>query len=317
MLRFAIGATVVLGLAVTAPYWATTQAANTQRSPTATHPVAPAAPATTQGKTAGTDDSDGLVGSAIDPKLWMDIQTQLSRASSVVVRFKSDPKMVALMQQARGIFIVPAFGHGTSPTTGAWGTAVLMANNKGQWSNAAFFTLGGGSLGPHVIANGGALVLFIMNDRAMSKFESGSNWSLSAPPNPTAAANSRPGTTNVATNPKSGANVTPPGNATNSPPGTNIVNYSAATPQDLSGQGADIIAWSASGGPNSDTQVSISGIAANTALNGTVYGTPDMRNILANRSPYINQDVINLRRAMSSAANVKTAGPQLGPSRHA
>lgn len=284
MRRFAIAAPLSFVLAVTAPTWAATKAPSPHGAPAATQatPAAgQAAPATAQGKAASTDDTDQLVG-AIDPKQWMDIQSQLSRASAVVGRFKSDPKMAALMRQAKGIFIVPAFGHGTSPSTGPWGSAVLMANNKGQWSDAVFFTLGGGSLGPQVIANGGSLILFLMNDRGMSKFESGSNWSL------------------------------------NPAPGANIVNYSAAMPQDLSGQGAEIIAWSASGGPNSDTQVSVSGIAANTALNSTVYGTPDIRNILANRAPYINQDVINLRSAMASTtASVKTAGPQTGPSRHA
>src|SRR5690242_18040477 len=65
-----------------------------------------------------------------------------------------------------------------------------------------FFTLGGGSLGPHVTANGGALILFVMTDRAMAKFKKLSNWSLS------------------------------------SAPGMAIVSYSAATPQDLSGHGS-------------------------------------------------------------------------------
>ena len=123
-------------------------------------------------------------------------------------------------------------------------------------------------------------MLFIMNDRAMAKFVNGSNWSLS------------------------------------SAPGTNIVNYSAATPDDLSGHGADIVAWSASGGPNSDIEVSVNDIAVNTALNATVYGTPDLRNILANRAPYINQDVINLRREMPSPAAAAAPVPQNKPSRH-
>lgn len=272
MRRFVIAAPLVFVFAAAAPSWAASTPASTQG---------------TQG-TQGTALPPGVV----DPKQWTDIQSQLARASAVVGRFKSDPKMIALMRQARGIFIVPAFGHGTSPSTGAWGSGVLMANNNGQWSNAAFFTLGGGSLGPHVIANGGSLILFIMNDRAMAKFESGSSWSLSP----------APGTTST-----SGATSTA---GTNSSPGINTVNYSAATPQDLSGQGADIVAWSASGGPNSDTEVSINDILVDTALNATVYGTPDLRIILANRAPYINQDVINLRSQMPSTATAATRPTQ-------
>lgn len=256
MRRFVIAAPLFFVLAAVAPSWATGTQASTEQS--------------------------GQLPDATDTKQqWSDAEGILTKASAVVGRFKSEPKMLALMQQAKGIFIIPAFGHGSSVSAGPWASAVLMANHNGRWSNVVFFTLGGGSLGPHTIANGGSLVLFIMYDRAMAKFENGSNWSLSPAP------------------------------------GTNMVNYSAATPQDLSGQGADIVAWSASGGPNADTEVSINSISADTVMNGTVYGTPDLRIILANRAPYINQDVINLRRQMPSTATATTPAPQNRPMQHA
>lgn len=255
MRRFVIAASLILALAVTASSRAASTPASTQQT--------------------------NQVPNAADTKQqWNDAEGILTKASAVVGRFKSDPKMIALMRQARGIFVIPAFGHGSSDATGPWGSGVLMANNNGQWSDAAFFTLGGCSLGPHVIANGGSLILFIMNDRAMARFEGGSNWSLS------------------------------------SAPGTNIVNYSAATPQDLSGHGADIVAWSASGGPNAGTEVTVTDISMDTALNSTVYGTPDLHNILANRAPYINQDVINLRSEMPSTVSATALNPQNRPSRH-
>lgn len=226
--------------------------------------IAPSWAASTQSSTQETLQ----LPSVVDAKQWSEAKGLVARASTDIVRFRSNPKMVALMHHAKGILVIPAFGHGSSGFTGAWGSAMLMANNKGQWSDAAFFTLGGGSLGPHVIANGGALVLFIMNDRAMATFESASNWSLS------------------------------------SSPGMNIVSYSAATPQDMSGNGADIVAWSASGAPNADTEIEITDISADNLLNGAVYGTEDLRKILVNHVPYINQDVINLRREMPSSKNV-------------
>lgn len=222
---------------------------------------------------------DDQIPNAVDVKQLSDAETLFASASSIISRFKSDPKMLALMRQASGTFVIPAFGH-ANPVAGAhWGNGVLLANKSSQWADPVIFDLGGGSLGPHTIANGGALILFIMNDRAMAKFASQSNWSL------------------------------------NSAPGTNIVNYSAASPQDLSGHGADIVAWSASGGPNSDTQVSISDISFDSAVNMTVYGTSDLRSILANRAPYINQTVISLRKQMPAAAN--TASAQTHPSGHA
>ena len=223
---------------------------------------------------AAAPQEDVQLPNAIDVQQWNDAQSMLARASAVLERFKSDPKLVALMRQARGIFVIPAFGHGSGValTPGqAWGSGVLLANKNGQWSDPAIFSMGGGSLGPHTTANGGALLLFIMSDRAMAKFASQSNWSLG------------------------------------SAPGTTIANYSSAMPQDLSGHGADIVAWSASGGPHSDTEVSITDLSFNTAMNMAVYGTSDLRNILANDTPYINQTVISMRRQMPSAASTATA----------
>ena len=210
----------------------------------------------------------------IDVNQWNDAKAMLARASAVIGRFRSDPKMVALMRQAKGIFVIPAFGHGSSAALipGApWGTGVLMANDGGQWSNPAFFSMGGGSLGPHTVANGGAVLLFIMNDHAMAKFANKSSWS--------------------------------PGSA----PETKIVNFSSATPEDLAGQGADIVAWSATGAPHSDTEVSITDLSFDPAMNMTVYGTADLRNILSNNTLYINQTVISMRRQMPSTANSATA----------
>ncbi len=191
-------------------------------------------------------------------------QTLLSKSSAVLAQFNSDTKMLALMRQAKAVLIIPDFGHGSSAPAGPWGSGVLLAQSNGRWSDPVFYTFGGGSLG-QTIANGGALVLFVMKDGALAKFQRGSDWSL------------------------------------DSTQGTSIVNYSAAMPQDLSGQGADFIAWSASGGPHADTQVSITGISFDTAANTAVYGTTDLRNILASRTPYLNPDVISLVRHMPAA----------------
>src|SRR5690348_15911779 len=140
MRRFAIAQAVFLAVSAITPCWAASSEPNIQ------------------------------IPNAVDPMQWNDAQAILSKTSAVIARFKSDPKMAALARQARGIFVVPQFGHGTSPTTGSWGSGVLLASDHGQWSDPVFFTLGGGSLGPYVTANGGALILFVMTDRAMAKF---------------------------------------------------------------------------------------------------------------------------------------------------
>lgn len=233
--------------------------------------VAPCWAATTQDTNA--QDSSQVQG-GISMKEWTDAQTLLVNASSVLGRSKADPKMVALMRAARGVFVIPQFGHAQNVPGGHWGAGVLLANNNGQWSVPAFFSLGNGSLGQHVTANGAALILFIMNDRAMAKFGSG-NWSL------------------------------------NSAPGTAIVDYSSAAANDLAGHGADFVAWSAAGTAKSDTELSISGVSFDTALNTAIYGTPDLRMILADRAPYVDQSAISVRQQMISVAG--TANPQDRP----
>jgi len=216
------------------------------------------------------DQQDVVLPNAVDMNQLADANTLVSKVSAVIGRFRSDPKMVDLMRRAKGVFVIPEFGHGTQIPSGRWGAGVMLVNSNGHWSEPVFYGLGGGSLG-QTNANGGALVLYIMNDRAMAKFRSAANWSLT------------PQT------------------------GLNIVTYSAAMPQDLAGGGADIIAWSAAGGPHSDTQVSITDISLDAASNQAVYGTTDTRNILANNTLYINPAVISLARSMPSSASTGVA----------
>jgi len=216
------------------------------------------------------DQQDVVLPNAVDLNQLADANTLVSKVSAVIGRFRSDPKMLDLMRRAKGVFVIPEFGHGTQIPSGRWGAGVMLVNANGHWSEPVFYGLGGGSLG-QTNANGGALVLYIMNDRAMAKFRSASNWSLT---------------------PQTGLNT---------------VTYSAAMPQDLSGGGADIVAWSAAGGPHSDTQVSVTDISLDTASNQAVYGTTDTRNILANNTLYINPAVINLARSMPSSASTGIA----------
>ncbi len=214
---------------------------------------------------------DDQLPNAVDLQELSTAQTLLSKVSGVTTRFNSDARMLGLMRQAKAVFVIPEFGHASPAASGPWGAGVLLAKSNGHWSEPVFFTLGSGSLS-QTAAKGGALMLFMMNDRALAKFEGNPTWSLG------------------------------------SAPGTSIVNFSSAMPQDLSGNGADIIAWSASGGAHADAQVSIGDISVDAAANCAVYGTTDLRNILAGRTPYLNPTVTSLMRQMP--AGVSTVSDQ-------
>jgi lipid-binding SYLF domain-containing protein len=217
-----------------------------------------------------TPSPDDQLPNAVNLQDLTTAQMLLTKTAATLDRFRSDSKMLALLRQAKAVFVIPQFGHADSASGAHWGAGVLLANYSGHWSDPVFFTLGGGSLG-QTVAKGGALILFIMSDRVLGKFQAAPMWSL------------------------------------NSGPGTTIVNYSAAAPQDLSGKGTDIIAWSAAGTPRAETQVAITDISFDTASNSGVYGTTNLRDILGSHTPYLNPTVISLVRQMPSAATTAAA----------
>lgn len=84
----------------------------------------------------------------VDEHAW--VGRELSDAVQVVQRMKADPGLTALLGTAKGVFILPDYGRG----------ALIVGAQAG--------------------ASAGSMALLLMSDRAVERFRSDRNFSLSA-----------------------------------------------------------------------------------------------------------------------------------------
>lgn len=102
-------------------------------------------------------------------------------AAAVVSRMQSEPGMANLLQQAKGLYVVPTYGRAALGLGAAGGAGVFLAKRAdGTWSNPAFFNIGGVSIGLQAGAEGGPVASVLMNDKAVASFRQKNNFNLSA-----------------------------------------------------------------------------------------------------------------------------------------
>jgi lipid-binding SYLF domain-containing protein len=102
-------------------------------------------------------------------------------AAAVVRRMESDPGLVRLLAQAKGVYVMPSYGRAAFGLGASGGAGVFSARRAdGTWSDPAFFNTGGISIGLQAGAEGGPVVLILNNDKAVSSFRQKNNFNLSA-----------------------------------------------------------------------------------------------------------------------------------------
>lgn len=121
----------------------------------------------------------GLAGSAAFAANQGSPQDRVSDSVSLVQQMKQDPALAAVLQQAKGIFIIPHYGRGALIVGGQGGGGIVLANNDGKWSAPAFYTMSGGSIGAQAGGEGGAIAMILMTPKAVGRFASFTrDWSL-------------------------------------------------------------------------------------------------------------------------------------------
>lgn len=108
-------------------------------------------------------------------------QQRVDAALEVVRTMQAEPRMQAVLEQARGVLLVPTYGK-AAVGVGAQGGAglLLLKQADGTWSSPAFYNLGGLSVGLQVGAAGGPMALVLNNDKAVDEFMKRNNLSLTA-----------------------------------------------------------------------------------------------------------------------------------------
>lgn len=102
---------------------------------------------------------------------------KLAQAAAVMHNFTADEANgipVELLQRARGIAVIPNVIRGGFLVGGRRGRGVLIVRTpSGGWSNPAFITLTGGSIGLQFGAEAMDVVLLFANDRSVRNIASG------------------------------------------------------------------------------------------------------------------------------------------------
>ena len=96
-------------------------------------------------------------------------QALVDKARITIESFAEDPEMGVmrnLIKRAQGVLIIPQFLKGGFIIGGSGGSGVLLGRN-GQWSDPAFFTMGGGSIGFQIGGQVSEVVLLMMTRRAI------------------------------------------------------------------------------------------------------------------------------------------------------
>lgn len=111
-----------------------------------------------------------------------DAQSRVEKSAAVVDRMKSEPKVAALLREARGVLVVPDYGKAAWIVGGQGGVGVLTARRgNDRWSPPAFYTIGGLSIGLQAGGEVGPVAFILMTDRAVKQFEDRTNrFSLGA-----------------------------------------------------------------------------------------------------------------------------------------
>ena len=110
-----------------------------------------------------------------------DAQSFVEKSVHVIDRMKTDPNMAALLRSARGVLIVPEYLKAALIVGGQGGVGVLVDRHGGSWSDPAFFTINGLSVGLQAGGDAGAVAYLLMTQKAVSQFETrSSKFSLGA-----------------------------------------------------------------------------------------------------------------------------------------
>jgi lipid-binding SYLF domain-containing protein len=195
-----------------------------------------------------------------------DAQMRVKDAAAVLRRMKSDPQANELLQDAKGLLIVPHFIKAALVFGGRGGSGLLVVQKDGRWSDPAFYRTSGGSVGAQIGGAKGALVMILTSDRAVAAFATKtSSWSLNA-----------------------GAGLT-------------AANYSNDTRE--SGTLSDVVIWSDTKGLFGGAAVGATKVTIDQKANRAYYNQPDvtpqeiLSGLVANESSNILREVVPMQRA--------------------
>ena len=101
-------------------------------------------------------------------------------ATATVAEMRKEKGMNALLEKAKGVYIVPDYGKASLVVGGHGGAGVLLSHEDGEWGAPGFYDVGGISFGAEAGAKGGSVAFIILSDAGMKEFTQDNNFSLDA-----------------------------------------------------------------------------------------------------------------------------------------
>jgi SH3 domain-containing YSC84-like protein 1 len=189
-------------------------------------------------------------------------QDRVNDAVNIVQQMQQKPSLAAVLEQARGVFIIPHYGRGGFIVGGQGGGGVVLVKHAMGWSSPAFYSIGGGSIGAQAGGEGGAIAMILMTRKAVDHFENSSgSWSLNG-----------------------GAGLT-------------VVNWSGSARANTNR--GDVILWTNTKGLYGGLTASVTRISPDTKMDRAYYQRPvTSREILAGNVTSVNSDP--LRNALAA-----------------
>jgi lipid-binding SYLF domain-containing protein len=130
---------------------------------------------------AAQDTPETSTGATVTRKPEETAMKHVDDAVAVVRRMLQEPRMRELLQQAKGIFIVPTYGRAAIGVGASGGAGLLLIKRAdGSWSDPAFYNIGGISAGAQIGAETGAIALVLNNEKAVNKFMQKNSFALNA-----------------------------------------------------------------------------------------------------------------------------------------
>lgn len=110
-----------------------------------------------------------------------DAQSFVEKSVHVIDQMKAERGMAALLRKSHGVLIVPEYLQAALIVGGQGGVGVLVDRHGGRWSDPAFFTINGLSVGLQAGGDAGAVAYLLMTQKAVREFETrASKFSLGA-----------------------------------------------------------------------------------------------------------------------------------------
>jgi lipid-binding SYLF domain-containing protein len=128
----------------------------------------------------GSAKQAGTPGTERNKKEMMKATEHVNKAVQVVHRMEANSEMRALLQRAKGVFVVPQYGEAALGVGARGGAGVLLSRNGNTWSNPAFYNMGGITAGLQAGAQAGAIAFVLNDQKAIDSFAQNNKFSLGA-----------------------------------------------------------------------------------------------------------------------------------------